>query len=164
MARKLPQVLTDKEIAKIIRATKKKHHQLAFALGFFCCLRVSEVVNLKPDDVDLGRNMLFIRQSKGNKDRYVPIPKPVRRGLKHLPIKCGIRSLQIAINNYGEKVLGKRINFHLLRHSGATYYLRNGMDVRVVQQLLGHSRLDTTMIYTHVNPTDVQEKMNEIWG
>jgi integrase len=161
---KLPEVITAEEFNKLLKATKKNTHKLAFSLGFFCGLRISEVVKLQPGDVDLNRGMLFIRQAKNNKDRYVPIPSPIKRGLKHLPIKLGPRALQISISKLSEKVLGRRIKFHTLRHSAATHYLSSGMNIRQVQQLLGHSRLDTTMIYTHVSPDDLKKKMDDIWG
>jgi integrase/recombinase XerD len=161
--RRLPKVITFEEFMKIIKVTRKASHKLAFSLGFFCCLRVSEVTKLELSDVDMGRKMLFIRQAKGDKDRYVPIPKPVVRGFKHLPISVTPRALQFAINKYSEIALGRKIKFHTLRHSGATHYLRKGMDIRQIQQLLGHAQLNTTMIYTHVSPQDVQDTMDKIW-
>lgn len=162
MPRKLPEVITKEDFTKIIRATKKPHHKLAFCLGFYCGLRISEVINLKPEDVDKGRGMLFIRQGKGKKDRYVPYPKHLTKGFKHLPIKCGVRALQQATERIST-ISGKRIHFHTFRHGAATLYLEQGMNIREIQQLLGHSRLDTTQIYTHVSPQKVKEKMDEIW-
>ena len=164
MSQKLPNVITEKEFIQLMKACKNKKHKLAFSLGFFCGLRISEVLKLTPDDIDYNREMIFIRQGKGKKDRYVPIPKPLRRGLKGLPVKLCSRSLQIGINKLSERVLKKRIKFHTLRHSAATHYLSKGMNIRQVQQLLGHSRLDTTMIYTHVSPDDLKNSMDDIWG
>lgn len=164
MARKLPTVMSLEEFNQLLKVTKEKHHRLSFKLGFLCGLRVSEIVNLQPNDVDRGRRMLFIRQGKGNKDRYVPYPSPLNRDLNKLPIPCGIRALQIAFKrSLARSGITKDLHFHHLRHSAATYYLDRGMDVTYVQQLLGHSRIDTTMIYTHVSPESVQNKMEEIW-
>ena len=159
---KIPDTITEAEFLQIIKKVRQKHHKLAFMLGFYEGLRVSEVVKLKPTDIDLGRRTIHIRQSKGNKDRIIPISPKVLRGLKFLPIKCGKRALEIAIKKYGKLALNKDIHFHTLRHSCATYYLnQKGWNIRQVQVLLGHSRLDTTQIYTHINPTDLISKMWE---
>lgn len=163
MVIRLPQVINEQEFIKIIENTTKDKHKLAFGLAFFCGLRISEVCKLQPGDVDLDRNMLFIRQAKGNKDRYVPIPQPLRRKLSHLPIDLTPRALELALHKISLKSIGKRTRFHSLRHSAATLYLSKGMNIREVQQLLGHSRLDTTMIYTHVSPDDIKRKMDEVW-
>ncbi len=153
--RKLPEVITIEEFNSIIKNTKKPEHKLAFKLGFLCCLRISEVLKLDKKDIEKNRGYLFIRQAKGNKDRYVPIAKPLLKDLKYVPIKIKRRALQHAINKISQKAIGKRIHFHTLRHSGATFYLNQGMNLREVQQLLGHSRIDTTTIYTHISPSDL---------
>jgi len=159
---KIPETITEEEFLKILRATKKKHHRLAFILGFYGCMRISEIVNLQPENIDRGQRIIRIKQAKGNKDRNIPIPPQAVRGLSHLPIKCGIRALEIAYKNKSLKVLSKDTHFHTLRHSGATYYLNvKGWSTRQVQQLLGHSKIQTTEIYTHVTPQVLIEKMWE---
>lgn len=163
MARRIPTTITEEEFVKLIRKVKKQHHRVAFILGFYQGMRVSEVVNLKPEDVKFTEHLIQIKQAKGNKDRHIPIVKPllmgeqtVIRALKHLPVGCSVRALQISFNNYTEKVLGKKLNFHTLRHSGATWLLnKKKWDSRQVQQFLGHSKIATTMIYTHVSPKDL---------
>jgi len=160
---KLPEVISLAEFEEILKKTRKFSHRLAFKLAFFCCLRISEVVCLRPDDVDKNRGYIFIRQGKGNKDRYVPIAKPLMKDLKNLPVSSGYRALEKAINRISEKAIGKRICFHTLRHSGATFYLNKNMNIRQLQLLLGHASLASTMIYTHVNPTDLRNKFKEIW-
>ena len=81
-----------------------------------------------------------------------------------MPIGCGIRALQKAFKRALKKTnITKDAHFHTLRHSAATHYLSKGMNIRQVQMLLGHSRIDTTTIYLHVNPEDVKNKMEEIW-
>lgn len=160
MSLKIPDVITEEEIIKILRAVRKQHHKLAFVLGFFGAMRVSEIVKLQPEDVDRGQKIIRIKQAKGNKDRNIPLPPQAVRGLKHLPIKCGVRALEIAIKYYGAKAIKKDIHFHTLRHSGATYYLnKKGWNTRQVQQLLGHARITTTELYTHVTPQDLIKKM-----
>jgi len=161
--RKLPKVITIEEFNKIIEQTKKLEHKLAFKLGFLCGLRISEVLKLEKKDIDKGRGYLFIRQAKGKKDRYVPIAKPLIRDLKNIPIKIKRRALQHAISKISEEAINKRIHFHTLRHSGATFYLNSGMNLREVQQLLGHSRIDTTTIYTHISPSDLKDKFKALW-
>lgn len=161
--RKLPEVITLEEFNKILEKTKKPEHRLAFKLGFLCGLRISEVLKLDKKDIEKERGYLFIRQAKGNKDRYVPIAKPLLKDLKHIPIKIKRRALQHAINKISNETLSKKIHFHTLRHSGATFYLNQGMNLREIQQLLGHSRIDTTTIYTHISPNDLQNKFKELW-
>ncbi len=161
---KLPQIITIEEFNKILKNTKKSEHKLAFKLGFLCCLRISEVLKLQKKDIEKNRGFLFIRQAKGKKDRYVPIAKPLSKDLKHIPIKIKRRALQHAINKISLESLNKKIHFHTLRHSGATFYLNSGMNLREVQQLLGHSRIDTTTIYTHISPNDLQNKFKELWN
>lgn len=156
MRRKIPETITEQEFIDIFKATKHKHHQLAFALGFYNCLRISEIVKLKPENIDYGRKLLIIKEAKGKKDRNIPIAKEVYSQLKYLPIKCKIRALELMFKKMGLKILNKNLYFHQLRHSGATYYYNiKKWDIRNLQVFLGHSKLDTTQIYTHVNPEDL---------
>lgn len=162
MARKLPEIISEEEFLEILKVTKKSHHKIAFILGFYAAMRISEIVNLTPDNVDKGQKLIRIKQGKGKKDRNIPLPPQALRGLKHLPIKCGVRALQFALHKASLKALGRRIKYHTLRHSGATYYLtKKKWDVRFIQRLLGHSKLDTTAIYTHIQPDDLINKMWE---
>lgn len=157
--RVLPTTISEASFVSVVRKISDPKEKLALLLGFYQCMRVSEVRNLKPENVDKDRGFLFISQAKGKKDRYVPIMPPVARGLRHLPINKSIRTLQ----RTSQKHLG--IRFHALRHSGATFYLNDKkVDVRVLQQLLGHSRLDTTQIYTHVNPENLKSAFQDIWS
>ena len=159
--RKIPETITEEELLKIIRNTRKKHHRIAFILGFYGCMRVSEVVNLNPENIDRGQRLIRIKQAKGGKDRNIPLPKQAVRGLSHIPVGCSIRALQIAIKGYGRKLLNKDIHFHTLRHSGATHYInKKKWSTRQVQQLLGHSKITTTEIYTHITPEDL---INAMW-
>lgn len=161
-ALKLPEIITEEELIKILEATKKQHHKLAFALGFYECMRVSEVVALQQANVDRNLKLLLIKQAKGSKDRNIPIAPEVLKGLKHLPIKCGIRALQIAFKQRCKAVLGKDMHFHSLRHSGITHYLvKKKWSSLEVQRLAGHSKIATTLIYTHINPQDLVNRMWE---
>jgi len=158
--RKIPEVITELEFIKLLRGVKKPHHKIAFVLGFYGAMRISEIVNLQQENIDRGQRIIRIKQAKGNKDRNIPIPPQAVRGLSHVPIKCGVRALEIAFKNYGKKKLGKDLHFHQLRHSGATHYLnKKKWSTRQVQILLGHSKIQTTEIYTHVTPDVLIEKM-----
>ena len=160
--RKIPDTITEQELLKILRATKQKHHKAAFILGFYECMRISEIINLRPEHIDRGRRIISIKQAKGKKDRNIPIAPQCTRALSQIPIKCGVRALEIAIKTYAKKILDKDIYFHTLRHSGATHYLNTKKwSTRQVQQLLGHSRVQTTEIYTHVTPQDLIDRMWE---
>lgn len=157
---KLPDIITEEELIKLLNATKKPHHKLAFVLGFYECMRVSEVVKLKPDDVDKQLKLLHIRQAKGGKDRNIPIAPEVINGLKNLPIKCGPRALEIKFKKLAKRILDKDIHFHILRHSGITHYLTiKGWSSLEVQRLAGHSKIQTTEIYTHIRPENLVDRM-----
>lgn len=162
--RKLPKTISEEQFLEGVKALKlrskatEERAKLALMLGFYQCMRVSEVVKLKPENVDRGRGYIHILKAKGNKDRDVPIMKPVARGLKLLPIGRDARTLE----RWANRFLG--IKFHTLRHSGATYYLHvKKVDLRTLQQLLGHSSLDVTQIYTHVTPENMKNTFEEVW-
>jgi len=160
--RRIPVTISEDEFQLLIKNTKNKQHKLAFMLGFYQCMRVSEVVKLLPINIDIGRRLISIKEAKGQKDRNIPISPEIQAGLKYLPVGIGIRALQIAFKNKAKKVLEKDLHFHTLRHSGATHYLNNKKwSIRHIQVFLGHSRIDTTLIYTHINPEDLVKKMWE---
>jgi len=157
---KIPDIITKEEFDKIVLRVKDKERRLAFILGFYQAMRISEVINLNPEDINKQTKLIHIRQGKGGKDRKIPIAPEVMAGLKYLPIGVGIRALQVSFKKYAEEVLGKNIHFHTLRHSGATYYLnKKKWDLRSVQRFLGHSKIETTTIYTHVSPEDLVNRM-----
>jgi len=114
---KLPEIITEQELQKILKVTKKPTHKLAFALGFYQAMRVSEVVNLKPENINKGQKLILIKQAKGGKDRNIPIAPEVMKGLKHLPIGVGIRALQKSFKKYLKIALDREdLSFHGLRH------------------------------------------------
>ena len=163
MGLRLPDTITEQELIKILEATKKPHHKFAFALGFYEAMRISEVINLKPENIDKQTKLLHIIQGKGGKDRNIPIAPEVMKGLKFIPIGCGIRALQIKFKEVAMKVLNKDLHFHTLRHSGITHYLvKKKWSSLEVQRLAGHSKITTTQIYAHIRPEDLVNRMWEV--
>ena len=160
--RVLPEVISEEDMLKILGATDHPKQKLAYALGFYQAMRISEIVNLLPENVDKGQKLIRIKQAKGKKDRNIPIAPQVIKGLKNLPIGRGIRALEISFKKKAKEVISRNIHFHMLRHSGASYYLnKKKWDVRAVQVFLGHAKIETTQIYTHVTPQDLLDRM---WG
>lgn len=157
---KLPEIIVEEELLKILDKTKKKDHKLAFALGFYECMRISEIINLKKEDIDKNLKLIWIKQGKGSKDRKIPIAPEIINGLHNLPIKVGCRALEIEFKHIAAEVTGKNLHFHTLRHSGITHYLvKKKWSSLEVQRLAGHSRIATTQIYTHINPQDLVNRM-----
>lgn len=161
--RKIPEVIQEEDFIKILQSVKNPKKRLAYMLGFYQAMRVSEVVKLQSDNIDYGQHLIKIKQAKGSKDRNIPIVKPlllreqeVKLALKHLPIGTTDRALQISFKAIAKKILQKDYHFHTLRHSGATWLLnKKKWDIRQVQRFLGHSKIQTTEIYTHVSPDDL---------
>lgn len=157
---KLPEIITEDELKLLIKHTAKSHHKLAFALGFYECMRVSEVVKILPENVNKELRLLHIKQAKGSKDRMIPIAPEILKALKFLPIGCGARALQIAFKIKAKAILNKDLHFHSLRHSGCTHYLTvKHWSTREVQRMAGHSKVSTTEIYLHVSPQNLVDRM-----
>ncbi len=168
-ASKLPVVLSRNEIERMIDSIKNPKHRLLIAFSYGAGLRVSEAINLKFKDIDLEELTLHIKGAKGNKDRISMISEKIRSDLRELMAlknandfvfesnrggKLDERSAQKVFENALKKAgIKKEATFHSLRHSFATHLLENGVDVRYVQELLGHANIRTTQIYTKVtNP------------
>lgn len=166
---KLPIVLSRNEIIQIIESIKNLKHRLLIALSYGAGLRVSEAVNLKIKDINLEELTIHIKQSKGNKDRITVFPEKIKSEIASLVAgrdyndylfaserggKLTTRTAQKIFENGLKKAkINKDASFHSLRHSFATHLLENGVDVRYVQELLGHQNIRTTQIYTKVtNP------------
>lgn len=168
-ASKLPVVLSRIEIEKIISSILNTKHRLMVSLAYASGLRVSEVVNLKIKDINIEELTIHLKGAKGNKDRITIFPEKINLDIKNLSAnKSGQhylfeserggglseRTAQIIFEKGLKKAgIKKEATFHSLRHSFATHLLENGVDVRYVQELLGHANIRTTQIYTKVtNP------------
>jgi len=163
----LPSVLTEKDFVLLVKSAKKKYHKFAFKLAFFCGMRISEIINLRKEHFDRERRLIFIKQGKGGKDRYVPLPMKFispKEVKKFIPMPIGVRALEIAFKVALKKGLNRTdLHFHNLRHSFATNLLNKGVPITEVQMWLGHSRLQTTSIYLRVAPDKALERYEELW-
>lgn len=170
---KLPVILSRQEIWAMLQAAQLLKHKLLIGLLYGCGLRCMEVRNLELKHLDFDRRQLHIVQSKGNKDRYVPLSKHLIRGIKTYinsahpnkylfegtgnPEGKGFdgrysqRGVQWVVKTVckSAKII-KDVNVHMLRHSYATHLLEDGHSIIAVQKLLGHARIDSTMVYLHV--------------
>lgn len=172
--KRLPNVLSKDEVKSILEAPTNLKHRAMLSLIYACGLRRSELLNLTLKDILSDRNLLFIRQSKGKKDRVVPIsikliemlrdyykaykPKTWLFEGQQLGEKYSERSIQLVLNHAVTKAkIDKPVSLHWLRHSYATHLLENGTDLRYIQELLGHSSSRTTEIYTHVSTKSLQQ-------
>ena len=165
----LPIVLSREEINKIIENITNTKHKLMVMVSYGSGLRVSEVVNLKVKDVNIDELLIHIKGAKGMKDRITVFPEKILNEIKNAIAgkdkddfvfeserggKLTTATAQkVFIKSLKKSGINKPATFHSLRHSFATHLLENGVDIRYVQELLGHSNIRTTQIYTHVtNP------------
>ena len=166
--KKLPTWIEGDEFKLLIKHTLSKHHKMCFLLGFQSGLRVSEMVALQPENIDLDRRSIMIRDGKGGRDRVVPLPKSWSKDyIKMLPLKCGQRSLQKAFESAAirSKLKEKKPNMsiHKLRHGFAVRLINNGVPLNQVQLLMGHSAASTTSIYIHANPKDALQNYERLF-
>lgn len=174
--KKLPDVLSKEEIAAMLKTLENKKHKCLIAIIYSCGLRRSEAVNLKIADIDSKRMQVKIVGAKGKKDRYVPLAIKTltylrdyyREAKPHIYLfegKPGMPYSATSIYNVIRKAavkakITKRVYPHILRHSFATHNLEQGMDLRFIQELLGHESSKTTEIYTHVSQKDFAKFSN----
>lgn len=165
--RKLPDVLSIEEVKVLLETVRVKKTRMCLKTIYACGLRLSEGRNLISKDIDSSRGMLKVRSGKGNKDRYVPIPNLLLEELREYwrayrpeswlffgEKKSGAISAATLQKTFKRVLhwsgIKKHASIHTLRHSYATHMLEAGVNLQVIQGLLGHSNLETTMIYTHL--------------
>lgn len=168
MSKKLPTWVEEEEFRELVLATKNKRHKLIFLLAFGSGLRVSEIVTLHKDNINLVQKSMMIRNAKGGKDRVVPMPKGFKNyHLDMLPMNITTRAAQKAFEKAaiktGLKAKKPNASLHKLRHGFATRLITVGMPVNQVQILLGHSNIATTSIYTHANPKEALDNYERIF-
>jgi len=187
---KLPVVLTREEVHAVLTNIRVLRHRACLSLIYSCGLRISEAVSMQVSQIDSGRMVVHVRAGKGAKDRYVPLPQPTLELLRRhwkthrhpmwlfpAPGRSGIReseatrylplnSVQTVFKKSLREVgIQKDAHVHTLRHSYATHLLEEGVDIRMISHYLGHKKLESTLVYTHLTPLlkhGVAEKINQL--
>lgn len=172
--KRIPAVLTKQEVKTLLDSLANKKSKLMLSLIYACGFRVSELVNLKINDLDFTEKTGYIKQAKGKKDRLFNIPQFLIEDLKKQAEEQKNQSLEYLFSGRGDKItdrniqkivrlaakkagIKKQVHTHTLRHSFATHLLENGVDIRKIQELLGHSNLSTTQIYTHISSEELKK-------
>jgi integrase/recombinase XerD len=179
----LPTVLSKEEVKRLIHAPKYLKHKLIIAMLYGCGLRSYELCNLKIEDVDFDRKTVFICKQKGNYDRYVPLSAHLSRGIKTYletespsvylfnsqvskngaPLGITTRGVQWIIKENRSKIgTKKKLTAHTLRHTYATHLLEAGLNLVSLKELLGHARIETTLVYLHVANTGTSAKFSPL--
>jgi integrase/recombinase XerD len=163
----LPRPIDEKYLLERISKIENVKHKAIISIAYSVGLRKSEVLNLRIKDIDSKRMQIFIRQSKNNKDRFVPLTEKILWLLRHYVAKekpkdylfegqFGGKYSATSVSNIMKKYIGKEYTFHQLRHSCATHLLEKGVSLRYIQVLLGHASSKTTEIYTKVVNSDLK--------
>jgi site-specific recombinase XerD len=180
--KKIPHILSLDEITKLLSVIKNFKHRLFFELIYCTGLRVSETIAIKKNDLYLNEGYCIVKFGKGKKDRIVPLSEPIVKKIKNYLERNNIESEYLFSNSKGKKLtkrlpqkiikeaakkakLTKRVYCHCLRASFATHLLENGVDIRYIQTILGHSDLSTTEIYTKATikeNTQLNETLSKI--
>jgi integrase/recombinase XerD len=173
--KKIPTVLTKQETKDLIKALETKKSKLMISLMYAAGMRVSELTSLKISDLNFEEKIGYIRQAKGKKDRVFNIPEALLKKLKKYAKEqkqksevflfsgknknqMSSRNLQKIVSKAAKKAgIKKEVHCHTLRHSFATHLLERNIDIRKIQELLGHADLSTTQIYTHVSTEELKK-------
>jgi integrase/recombinase XerD len=171
--KRIPKTLSKDEIKKFLSSIANQKSNLIASLLYSTGLRVSELTNLQISDFNFAEKTGIVRQAKGKKDRIFIIPEFLAEDLQNQVEKqkslkqnflfsgrngkISTRAVQKIISNAGKKISIDGIHCHTLRHTFATHLLENNTDIRKIQELLGHSDLSTTQIYTHVSTEELKK-------
>ena len=167
VSRRLPVVLSKKQVHELIETIGNKKHRLLISLAYGSGLRVSEVLSLRVQDLDFARDVIHLKSGKGAKDRITLLPDKLKGELEAFLFGkngrdyvfdsqrggalCARSAQKIFAEALAKAGIVTAASFHSLRHSFATHLLENGTDIRYVQTLLGHRDIKTTQLYTHVS-------------
>jgi len=163
--KKIPLILSKNELKELLKELKVEKSKLMVSLIYACGLRVSELSNLKVGDLNFKERIGYVRSGKGKKDRIFNIPDFLFEDLEEVSKnkkagdflfegrngKLSVRNLQKIVSGAAKRARFHDVHCHTLRHSFATHLLEDGVDIRKIQELLGHSDLSTTQIYTQVS-------------
>jgi integrase/recombinase XerD len=172
--RKIPSVLTKEEITRLLESMTNKKSKLMVSLLYACGMRVSELINLRVNDLFFEEKAGYIKQAKGRKDRMFNLPEFLLDDLKKQVEtqkkdnkeflfsgkngKLSSRNLQKIVKEASKRAnINKEVHCHTLRHSFATHLIEQGTDIRKIQELLGHTDLSTTQIYTHISREELKK-------
>ncbi len=174
---KLPEVLTKAEVKSLIDSSDNNKSRLMISFLYSAGLRVSELVNLKVDDLNFSENTGWVRRGKGSKDRLFAISPNLSaeiqkylEGREHKYIfskekPLTTRNIQKIIKQTTQRAeISKKVTPHTLRHSFATHLLEQGNDIRLIQSMLGHASLSTTQVYTHISSEQIKRVINPLDG
>lgn len=188
---RLPAILSQEEVRKLLVCVNTPHNHAYLTAVYSCGLRLHEAIHLEVSDIDSTRHMLHVHRGKGAKDRYIPLPEStihilrrhwkthrhptlifpaIGRGNKKASdtaLPMARSSVQGAFRRAKEMagITKKGVSIHTLRHSYATHLLEAGVNLRSIQQFLGHAQLETTMVYLHLTnkgQLDAWDKINEL--
>lgn len=172
--RRIPELLTKDEIAKILETTPAFHHKAMFMLAYGSGLRLAEIINLKVTDIDSKQMRIFISKGKGDRDRFALLPQTTLEALREYWLNCRprpkdwlfirprtgehvtVRLLQDAFKKAVRRAgIEKRATVHTLRHCFATHLLNEGKNLVEIKKLMGHVRIDTTAWYVQMADSDL---------
>ncbi|MDD7983637.1 site-specific integrase [Lentisphaera marina] len=183
---KLPSVLSQNEVAMVLGYVKRWRHRVCLTVIYSMGLRISEALNMRPSDICVDRKVLHIRNSKGCRDRLVPLPElsmqmindfwlshrspdyifPQIRDKSNMvniskPMYIGAvqGAFRLAVQKSG---IMKRVSVHNLRHSYATHLMESGVPIMAIQEVLGHRDIKTTMIYTRLTEVIYENRYDQI--
>lgn len=187
LPRKLPVILSREEVSRLIASAGNLEHQTLFSVAYGTGLRANEVLSLKVGDIDSQRMTLRVEQGKGQKDRYAMLSPillerlrvwwrvaraqgkmldggwlfPGRNPLDHLSARQLNRAIHMAADEAG---IDKRVSMHSLRHAFATHLLEQKVDIRLIQVLMGHKKLETTALYAQVATEILHQVVSPLEG